>query len=77
MLAELVRFYRSAPRTAYDGPINESLGAFVARQGYSDAFVADHLFVGAAIWSCTSGMMLIFLCVPICGFRKSQAAQFC
>jgi predicted NAD/FAD-binding protein len=61
MLAELVRFYRSAPRTAYDGPINESLGAFVARQGYSDAFVADHLLpMGAAIWSCTSGMMLDF-----------------
>ena len=54
MLAELVRFYRSAPRTAYDGPINESLGAFVARQKYSDAFVADHLLpMGAAIWSCT------------------------
>ena len=32
MLAELVRFfYRSAPRTAYDGPTNESLGAFVAK----------------------------------------------
>ncbi len=61
MLAELVRFYRSAPRTAYDGPINESLGAFVVRQGYSDAFVADHLLpMGAAIWSCTSGMMLDF-----------------
>ena len=61
MLAELVRFYRSAPRTAYDGPINESLGAFVARQKYSDAFVADHLLpMGAAIWSCTSGMMLDF-----------------
>ncbi len=61
MLAELVRFYRSARRTAYDGPINESLGAFVARQGYSDAFVADHLLpMGAAIWSCTSGMMLDF-----------------
>ena len=61
MLTELVRFYRSAPRTAYDGPINESLGAFVARQKYSDAFVADHLLpMGAAIWSCTSGMMLDF-----------------
>ena len=61
MLAELVRFYRSAPRTAYDGPANESLGAFVTRQGYSEAFVADHLLpMGAAIWSCTSGMMLDF-----------------
>ncbi len=61
MLTELVRFYRSAPRTAYNGPANESLGAFVTRQGYSDAFVADHLLpMGAAIWSCTSGMMLDF-----------------
>lgn len=61
MLRELVRFYRTAPQMAYNGPENESLGAFVARENYSDGFVADHLLpMGAAIWSCTSRMMLDF-----------------
>ena len=61
MLSELVRFYRTAPRAAFDGPADESLGAFVAREGYGEPFVADHLLpMGAAIWSCTSGMMLDF-----------------
>ncbi len=59
MLSDLIRFYRSAPRYAYDGPDDETLGAFVYRQGYGDAFVRDHLIpMGAAIWSSdTAGMM--------------------
>ncbi|MGB2311397.1 MAG: NAD(P)-binding protein, partial [Candidatus Puniceispirillaceae bacterium] len=52
MLADLVRFYRTAPRHAYGGPADETLGAFVRRQNYGDAFVNDHLIpMGAAIWS--------------------------
>ena len=61
MLLDLVRFYRTAPQHAYDGPADESLGEFIAREKYGDAFVADHLLpMGAAIWSCTSNMMLDF-----------------
>jgi len=68
MLGELVRFYRTAPKTAYCGPDDESLGAFIAREGYSDAFVSDHLLpMGAAIWSCSSGMMLDF---PVRSFMR-------
>ncbi len=50
MLRDLVRFYRTAPRRASDGPADETLGAFIAREGYGDAFVSDHLLpMGAAI----------------------------
>jgi predicted NAD/FAD-binding protein len=37
------------------------LGQFVARQGYGNAFVDDHLVpMGAAIWSATSNAMMDF-----------------
>lgn len=68
MLSDLVRFYRTAPRTAYDGPEDETLGAFIKRQNYSEAFVTDHLLpMGAAIWSCTSNMMNAF---PVRSFMR-------
>ena len=59
MLGDLVRFYRTAPHYAHSGPAQETLGAFLARQEYGDAFVYDHLIpMGAAIWSAnTAGMM--------------------
>jgi len=61
MFAELVRFYRTAPQAAFSGPVNESLGDFIEREGYSEAFVCDHLLpMGAAIWSCTSQLMTEF-----------------
>ncbi|WP_348721268.1 FAD-dependent oxidoreductase [uncultured Candidatus Puniceispirillum sp.] len=68
MLADLVRFYRTAPRDAYDGPEDETLGAFIARQNYGEPFVTDHLLpMGAAIWSCTSNMMNAF---PVRSFMR-------
>ena len=68
MLSDLVRFYRTAPREAYDGPEDETLGAFIARQNYGEAFVKDHLLpMGAAIWSCTSNMMNVF---PVRSFMR-------
>jgi predicted NAD/FAD-binding protein len=61
MFAELVRFYRTAPQAAFSGAANESLGDFIKREGYSEAFVCDHLLpMGAAIWSCTSQLMTEF-----------------
>ena len=50
MLGDLIRFYRTAPQYAYSGPAQETLGAFVLRQKYGDAFVHDHLIpMGAAV----------------------------
>ena len=59
MLSNLVRFYRTGYRAAFDGPADESLAQFLQREGYATAFVEDHLLpMGAAIWSCSANTML-------------------
>ncbi|XDZ64859.1 NAD(P)/FAD-dependent oxidoreductase [Alphaproteobacteria bacterium LSUCC0684] len=61
MLRDLVRFYRSATVEVGQGPEGESLGQFIARLGYGDAFVQDHLLpMASAIWSCPAETMLAF-----------------
>ncbi len=53
MLRDLTRFYRSAPKALRAG-LDEgtSLGEFLARYGYGDAFTRDHLLpMAGAIWS--------------------------
>ena len=68
MLSDLVRFYRTASQYASSGPTGETLGAFVARQKYSDAFVYDHLIpMGAAIWSADTAGMMAF---PVRSFMR-------
>jgi len=68
MLYDLVRFYKRAPKQAYNGPADETLRDFIKREGYGSAFVEDHLLpMSAAIWSCTSSMMLDF---PIRSFMR-------
>jgi len=68
MLYDLVRFYKRAPKQAYNGPADETLRDFIQREGYGTAFVEDHLLpMSAAIWSCTSSMMLDF---PIRSFMR-------
>lgn len=60
MLRDLLRFYREAPAVldTYEGG---SLGEYLARNGYNDAFIYDHLLpMAAAIWSCPIGTMLEF-----------------
>ena len=68
MLGDLIRFYRTAPRHAHTGPEKETLGAFVERQNYGDAFVFDHLIpMGAAIWSADTAGMMAF---PVRSFMR-------
>jgi predicted NAD/FAD-binding protein len=63
-----VRFYKTAARQVDSGPDGETLGQFVARQGYGNAFVDDHLVpMGAAIWSATSNAMMDF---PVRAFMR-------
>jgi predicted NAD/FAD-binding protein len=51
MLADIMRFYRAAPKLL-DAPCDESLGEFLDRGRYGDAFMHDHILpMGAAIWS--------------------------
>ncbi len=68
MLSDLMKFYKTAPGRAMNGPANETLGQFVARQNYGSAFIDDHLVpMGAAIWSASTGSMLNF---PVRAFMQ-------
>lgn len=58
MIWGLVTFYRNAYRQLEDSPEGETLGEFITRCGYNDAFVEDHLLpMGGAIWSCPAETM--------------------
>ena len=61
MMRDVLRFYREAPRLlADDADQTQSIGDYLKRGGYSDAFVRDHLLpMGAAIWSASVGDMLV------------------
>ncbi len=52
MLRDLMRFYRSAPADVARSLGDETLGAYLARNGYGAALRDDHLLpMAAAIWS--------------------------
>lgn len=59
MIADIMRFYRTAPSILIErGNADETLGSFLARAGYSDSFINNHLLpMGAAIWSTTAEQM--------------------
>ncbi|HYD98645.1 MAG TPA: FAD-dependent oxidoreductase [Alphaproteobacteria bacterium] len=62
MLADLLRFYREAPKLleASEDP-SLTLGMYLSTRGYSDAFLHDHLLpMGAAIWSTEMGRIMDF-----------------
>lgn len=54
MARDLLRFYKQAPRDLDAGHLSDSmtLGAYLDAEGYSDAFITNHLLpMAAAIWS--------------------------
>ena len=59
MVRDILRFYREAPRLLdTPDPDSLSLGEFLDRGRYSEAFVADHLLpMAAAIWSAPARTM--------------------
>jgi predicted NAD/FAD-binding protein len=60
MLSDIMRFYRTAPKLL-DQPSGESLGEFLDRGRYGDAFMHDHILpMGAAIWSSSVAGMRAF-----------------
>ena len=61
MLADLVRFYRTARYQIEQSHEDESLGEFIESQGYGKPFLDQHLLpMAAAIWSCPVDTMLEF-----------------
>ena len=58
MLRGLLRFYREAPRQI-PADSTQTLGEYLQMQGYSDAFVDDHLIpFASAVWSTSSSRIL-------------------
>lgn len=63
MLRDIVRFNKEAVLDLEAGKLeeNESLGRYLERKHYSEAFIERYLIpMGSAIWSATQGAMLTF-----------------
>jgi predicted NAD/FAD-binding protein len=62
LVAEIMRFFRSAPAALDAGRLSGlTLGDYLRREGFSDSFVRHHLIpMGAAIWSTPCDRMLEF-----------------
>jgi uncharacterized protein len=74
MLADLVRFYREAPRDAAfcDGQ-EISLGEYLHRGCYGTAFRDDHLLpMASAIWSATPDVMLAYPAAAFIRFYENH-----
>ncbi|MDJ0950978.1 MAG: FAD-dependent oxidoreductase [Alphaproteobacteria bacterium] len=74
MLKDVARFYREAPALLQD-PAEETLTLrdYLSTNGYSDAFVEDHLLpMGAAIWSSSLDDMLEFPAVTFIRFSLNH-----
>jgi predicted NAD/FAD-binding protein len=67
MMGDIRRFYRDAPAILECAHFEDlSLGEYLDREGYSDAFVQDHILpMGAAIWS-----------TPVANMRDYPLASF-
>ena len=74
MLADVTRFYREAPldqRLLDDEHI--SLGDYLARDGYGEAFRDDHLLpMASAIWSATPAEMLSYPAAAFIRFHDNH-----
>ena len=59
MLRDIWRFYGEAPKAVHRADCQYlTLGEYLDRNGYTDAFIEDHLLpMGAAIWSTTAMQM--------------------
>ena len=69
MLLDILRFNRSAKRLLSEQPAEQlTLGDFLSRGGYSEAFRDYYVLpMAAAIWSCPTGAMLRF---PLLSFVR-------
>lgn len=73
MLVDLTRFYRKGMAAVDAGGPDETLGDFIARMGFADAFVQYHLLpLGAAIWSCPAETMLQFPAKSFMAFMQNH-----
>jgi predicted NAD/FAD-binding protein len=69
MIRDILRFYVEAPRAIARPEVQHlTLGEYLDRNGYTDAFIDDHLLpMGAAIWSTTAAQMRAY---PLVAFVR-------
>lgn len=74
MMRDILRFYREAPDLLARPDLSRvSLGEYLDRHNYADAFVEDHLLpMGAAIWSTTAREMRAY---PLQAFVRFFASH--
>jgi predicted NAD/FAD-binding protein len=61
LMMDISRFFRTARARVKCFPSDVTLGTFLTQEGYSNAFVQDHIIpMGAAIWSTAMNGMLAF-----------------
>ncbi|AJQ86905.1 NAD(P)/FAD-dependent oxidoreductase [Xanthomonas oryzae pv. oryzicola] len=73
MLADLRRFYRQAPAVLHSDERFSTLGAYLQRQRYSDAFRDQHLVpMASALWSSPSQTILEFPMGQLIGFMANH-----
>lgn len=69
MVADILRFFRSAEAEVRALQDDVGIGAFLASHGYSRAFIEDHILpISAAIWSTPAQGMLDFPARAFIGF---------
>ncbi|WP_417309868.1 NAD(P)/FAD-dependent oxidoreductase [Devosia sp.] len=61
LVADILRFFREAERQVAALPKGATIGEFLAKYGYSQVFIEDHILpISAAIWSTPARSMLEF-----------------
>lgn len=74
LLAEIARFFKTALDRIEAYPDHTTLGAFLNAEGYSSAFIDDHIVpMGAAIWSSKASQMLAFPANTFISFYANHA----
>ena len=73
MLADVIRFYRNAPQDIASTGDQISVGEYLRKSGYGEAFRDDHLLpMGCAIWSATSAEMLSYPAAAFIRFHDNH-----
>lgn len=73
LVSDMFRFFRTAQHALERHPDDTSLGAFLKAEGYSDAFIEDHILpMGAAIWSTPMVGMLDFPAATFLNFYANH-----
>ena len=73
MVADILRFYRNAPKLMTMAEPGPSLGEYLSANRYGKAFIQDHLLpMAAAIWSAPASAMMDFPAISFVRFCSNH-----